>query len=48
MAEGQRSPQQVMQDWMNSTGHRENILSSKYSQIGVGYYNGAWVQMFIR
>ncbi len=48
IAEGQRSPQQVMQDWMNSTGHRENILSSKYSQIGVGYYNGAWVQMFIR
>ncbi|MGG1573873.1 LysM peptidoglycan-binding domain-containing protein [Fictibacillus sp. NRS-1165] len=48
IAEGQRSPQQVMQDWMNSPGHRQNILSSNYSQIGVGYYEGAWVQMFIR
>lgn len=48
IAEGQSSPQEVMNDWMNSTGHRENILSSKYDKIGVGYYQGAWVQMFIK
>jgi len=47
IAKGQRSPQEVMDDWMNSSGHRANILSTKFNQIGVGYYNGYWVQMFI-
>jgi len=47
IAKGQRTPQEVMDDWMNSSGHRANILSTKYNQIGVGYYNGYWVQMFI-
>ena len=53
IAKGQKSPQSVMNGWMNSTGHRENILSSKYTEIGVGYVtdsngNTYWVQMFIR
>ena len=37
IAYGQRSPEAVMQAWMNSSGHRANILSNKYTKIGVGY-----------
>lgn len=37
IAYGQATPAAVMNDWMNSSGHRANILSSKYSKIGVGY-----------
>jgi uncharacterized YkwD family protein len=47
IAEGQTSPQQVMQDWMNSPGHRANILNSHYDTIGVAYDHGVWVQEFI-
>jgi uncharacterized YkwD family protein len=47
IAKGQRSADQVMRDWMNSSGHRQNIMSSQYTVIGVGYYKGSWVQMFI-
>ncbi|WP_188402091.1 LysM peptidoglycan-binding domain-containing protein [Fictibacillus barbaricus] len=46
IAKGQTSPQAVMNDWMNSPGHRQNILSSNYDSIGVAYYQGAWVQLF--
>ena len=48
IAKGQRTPQEVMNAWMNSSGHRANILNANYNQIGVGYYNGLWVQEFIR
>lgn len=48
IAKGQRSPQEVMNAWMNSSGHRANILNRNYNGIGVGYYNGAWVQMFVQ
>lgn len=47
IASGQRSPEQVMRDWMNSPGHRANILNGNFTKIGVGYVNGEWVQMFI-
>ncbi|MEK3720492.1 CAP domain-containing protein [Paenibacillus sp. FSL H8-0034] len=47
IAKGQTSPEQVMNDWMNSPGHRANILNNTYTKIGVGYYNGEWVQEFI-
>lgn len=47
IASGQQTPAQVMQDWMNSQGHRENIMNANFTKIGVGYYNGRWVQMFI-
>ncbi|MFC5449621.1 CAP domain-containing protein [Paenibacillus aestuarii] len=47
IAMGQKTPQDVMTAWMNSTGHRQNILSPNYTKIGVGYYNGEWVQEFI-
>lgn len=47
IAMGQRTPQEVMNAWMNSSGHRANILSANFTQIGVAYYNGYWVQEFI-
>lgn len=47
IASGQRTPQEVMTAWMNSSGHRANILNSNFTKIGVGYVNGEWVQMFI-
>lgn len=46
IAKGQRTPQEVMAQWMNSPGHRANILGSGYTQIGIAYYNGEWVQEF--
>lgn len=53
IAYGQRTPQEVMNSWMNSPGHRSNILSPTYNQIGVGVAkssNGTyyWTQMFIK
>ncbi len=53
IAYGQRSPSEVMNAWMNSAGHRSNILSGNVSEIGVGVAakpNGVlyWTQMFIR
>ncbi|MET3290787.1 UNVERIFIED_CONTAM: putative YkwD family protein [Brevibacillus sp. OAP136] len=47
IAMGQTSPQEVMTQWMNSQGHRENILNATFTKIGIGYYNGYWVQEFI-
>lgn len=48
IAKGQRNPQEVMNAWMNSDGHRKNILSANFAKIGVAYYNGVWVQEFIK
>ena len=52
IAWGQRTPQQVMEGWMNSSGHRANILNERFTSIGVGYYQSAsgvnyWTQLFI-
>ncbi|MBM7703131.1 CAP domain-containing protein [Metabacillus iocasae] len=52
IAKGQRTPEEVMNGWMNSSGHRANILSNNFTHIGVGYVkasNGTtyWTQMFI-
>jgi uncharacterized YkwD family protein len=49
IAQGQRSPEEVVKAWMNSEGHRKNILSSKFTHIGVGHETGGnhWTQMFI-
>jgi uncharacterized YkwD family protein len=47
IAMGQKTPDAVMNAWMNSTGHRQNILSPNYTKIGTAYYNGEWVQEFI-
>lgn len=50
IAKGQRSAQAVVNAWMNSSGHRANILNSSYTHIGVGYSSkgNLWTQMFIR
>ena len=52
IAYGQRSPQAVMDVWMNSSGHRANILNPNFTEIGVGHYTNAagvnyWTQLFI-
>lgn len=48
IAKGYSSPKAVVDAWMNSPGHRANILNSSYTHIGVGYVaNGHyWTQMF--
>jgi uncharacterized YkwD family protein len=47
IAKGHRSPQEVMNAWMNSSGHKANILGGNFTHIGVAYYNGVWVQEFM-
>ena len=51
VAAGQSSPQAVMRSWMNSSGHRKNILNGSLRDIGVGYARGGrygtyWTQNF--
>ncbi len=50
IARGQINPQAVVKAWMNSSGHRKNILNASYTKIGVGYVADGryWTQMFIR
>ncbi|MGN7381015.1 uncharacterized protein, YkwD family [Chlamydia abortus] len=47
IAKGQRTPEEVMNAWMNSPGHKKNIMSPNFTKIGVAYYQGEWVQEFI-
>lgn len=47
IAQGQKTAQSVMDDWMNSSGHRANILNKQFTHCGVGYVNGYWVQQFV-
>ena len=51
IAAGHTSASQVMNAWMNSSGHRANILNSSYVGVGIGYVKGGpyghyWVQIF--
>ena len=52
IAVGQSTPEQVVSSWMNSDGHRKNILNPSYNKIGIGYYNSGagyvhyWTQCF--
>lgn len=50
IAVGQDSPQQVVNDWMNSEGHRKNILNPEYTHIGIGFTDNEdfWAQEFIK
>jgi uncharacterized protein YkwD len=52
VAMGQTSPEAVMQSWMNSAGHRRNILNPDFQELGVGYAEGGgrpyWVQVFAK
>ncbi|WP_240377417.1 CAP domain-containing protein [Bacillus piscicola] len=52
IAAGQRTPEQVVEGWMNSEGHRANILNKDFTHIGVGHVEGGnyghyWTQMFV-
>ncbi|HDX9707612.1 TPA: serine protease [Bacillus thuringiensis] len=49
IAQGQRTPEEVVQAWMDSPGHRANILNHSYTHIGVGYVESGnyWTQEFI-
>lgn len=43
IASGQRSPESVMTAWMNSPGHRANILRSNVTEFGIGRTDFYWV-----
>lgn len=49
IAKGYGTPQAVVDGWMNSSGHRANILNASFTRIGVGYSadGNHWTQMFI-
>ena len=52
IALGQRNPSEVVTAWMNSAGHKKNILNPNYTHIGIGYnlndnVSIGWVQLFI-
>lgn len=49
IASGYATPSAVVKAWMNSTGHRQNILNARFTQIGVGHITSGnyWTQMFI-
>ena len=53
IAAGYSSPEAVVEGWMNSPGHRANILEAEFTHIGVGYeylpgttYKYYWSQEF--
>ncbi|MEG6617150.1 CAP domain-containing protein [Peptococcaceae bacterium 1198_IL3148] len=50
IAMGYRSPEQVMEGWMNSEGHKKNILNPNFTEIGVGFTSNGyyWVQEFAK
>jgi uncharacterized protein YkwD len=53
IAMGQRSSSEAVQTWMNSSGHRANILNASYTRIGVAAYTTPegtiyWCQQFLR
>ncbi|MDN5387226.1 CAP domain-containing protein [Bacillus sp. LB7] len=49
IAKGQKTPQEVVKAWMNSEGHRKNIMNPNFTHIGVGYVKDGnyWTQQFI-
>lgn len=50
IARGQQTPESVMEGWMNSPGHRDNILNCAFKEIGVGVHDASggpwWTQAF--
>ncbi|WP_279401939.1 CAP domain-containing protein [Piscibacillus salipiscarius] len=52
IAAGQKSAEEVVKQWMNSEGHRKNILNDSFTHIGIGYEPSGnmspyWTQLFI-
>ncbi|MBR5272117.1 MAG: hypothetical protein IKU25_01805 [Clostridia bacterium] len=48
IARGYGSPEDVMTAFMNSADHKKNILSTQYTHVVIAYYEGAWVQIFVK
>lgn len=50
IAMGQRSAEEVVKGWMESPGHRQNILTPGFTHIGIGYdaRGNYWTQQFIQ
>ena len=52
IAKGQKTAQAVMNSWMNSQGHRANILNKNFTKLGIGFYekNNSiyWTQLFVK
>lgn len=57
IAAGYQTPEEVVQGWIDSPGHRENLLNPNYAEIGIGYFylandtgvenwNSYWTQVF--
>lgn len=46
VAYGQRTPEAVVRSWMNSQGHRQNILNPNFTEIGVAHSHQYWTQVF--
>ena len=47
IAKGYATAEAVVNAWMASDGHRANILSTRYTSMGIGYVDGYWTQWFI-
>ena len=47
IASGYKTPAAVVGGWMDSQGHRENMLNPDFAHMGVGEYNKNWVQLFV-
>lgn len=47
LTRGQQSVEMAMNSWMNSQGHKENILKPGYTHIGVEYCFGIWVLQLV-
>ena len=47
IAMGYNTAEAVVNAWMNSESHRANILSDRYTTVGIGYVDGYWTQWFI-
>ena len=48
IAVGYPNVQSVMKGWMESQGHRTNILNPEYTHVGFGYHKGYWAQQFVK
>lgn len=48
LARGYTTPEGAVGGWMASPSHRANILSAQFTEVGLGYYSGIWVQELAR
>jgi uncharacterized protein YkwD len=46
IAHGTDSPDEVFQLWLDSPGHKANLLNGRYGRHGIGFRNGYWVHKF--